>query len=774
MSIAFFGSSLVSAYWNGAATYYRGILSALAGRGHRITFFEPDAYGRQQHRDIADPPWARVVVYPAEEPAARRALAEAADADLVVKASGVGVFDRLLESGVLALQGPSTLVAFWDVDAPATLDRLAADPGDHLAALIPRYDIVFTYGGGVPVTTAYERLGARCCVPIYNALDPMTHHPVEGDRRFEGALGFLGNRLPDRERRVDELFFAAAARLPSERFLLGGSGWDDRELPANVVRLGHVFTRDHNAFNVSPRAVLNISRDSMAAYGFSPATRVFEAAGAGACLITDAWAGIEEFLEPGREVLVARSGDDVARHVRRISRGEARGIGARARQRVLREHTYDHRALDVEAALGETWRRRRVELPGSRPPPPQRRLDIVILGLSITSSWGNGHATTYRSLVRELDARGHRVLFLERDVPWYAAHRDMPCPAFGRTELYADFDDLVRRFGAAVAAADLVMVGSYVPGGVDIGNWVTRTAGGATAFYDIDTPVTLAALEDGGCDYLSPELVSRYDLYLSFTGGPTLERIERQYGAPRALPLYCSVDPIQYHPEERGPAGRCRTWAPTARIARLRSRSCCWRRRAGCTISASSSPAPGTRTRCAGRTTSNGSSTCLPGPAGASITPAPSPSTSRVATWSSRASRRACASSRPPPARPRSSATSGRASTPSLPPAPRSSSPDRAPRSSPISSRRRTRSAAPSASGRAPGCSASIAPRAGPPSSRATSLTSGWRRRRGPALDDRRGRCRARERPSDRPSPRSMVCSVVRGLPAWIRLSRRN
>jgi spore maturation protein CgeB len=553
MSIAFFGSSLVSAYWNGAATYYRGILSALAGRGHRITFFEPDAYGRQQHRDIADPPWARVVVYPAEEPAARRALAEAADADLVVKASGVGVFDRLLESGVLALQGPSTLVAFWDVDAPATLDRLAADPGDHLAALIPRYDIVFTYGGGVPVTTAYERLGARCCVPIYNALDPMTHHPVEGDRRFEGALGFLGNRLPDRERRVDELFFAAAARLPSERFLLGGSGWDDRELPANVVRLGHVFTRDHNAFNVSPRAVLNISRDSMAAYGFSPATRVFEAAGAGACLITDAWAGIEEFLEPGREVLVARSGDDVARHVRRISRGEARGIGARARQRVLREHTYDHRALDVEAALGETWRRRRVELPGSRPPPPQRRLDIVILGLSITSSWGNGHATTYRSLVRELDARGHRVLFLERDVPWYAAHRDMPCPAFGRTELYADFDDLVRRFGAPVVAADLVMVGSYVPGGVDIGNWVTRTAGGATAFYDIDTPVTLAALEDGGCDYLSPELISRYDLYLSFTGGPTLERIERQYRAPRALPLYCSVDPIQYHPEERGP-----------------------------------------------------------------------------------------------------------------------------------------------------------------------------------------------------------------------------
>jgi spore maturation protein CgeB len=183
-------------------------------------------------------------------------------------------------------------------------------------------------------------------------------------------------------------------------------------------------------------------------------------------------------------------------------------------------------------------------------PPPLR---IVILGLSITSSWGNGHATTYRALMRELVARGHHVLFLERDTEWYAAHRDLPVPPHGRTELYTDQADLRRRFGGAVREADLVIVGSYVPDGVAIGEWVTRTAGGIRAFYDIDTPVTLAKLARGDYEYLSPELIPRYDLYLSFTGGPTLETLERVYGAQEARALYCSVDPTLYHPEPMFP-----------------------------------------------------------------------------------------------------------------------------------------------------------------------------------------------------------------------------
>jgi spore maturation protein CgeB len=352
LDVAFFGSSLVSAYWNGAATYYRGIVRALHDRGHRVTFYEPDAYGRQQHRDMPDPEWARVEVYAGEgEAGVMRALEQARAADLVVKASGVGVFDEVLEREVLALKRPDNMVVFWDVDAPATLDRVHHDAGDPFRALIPEYDLIFTYGGGDPVVQAYAALGARQCVPIYNALDPSTHHPVPPDPRFASDLGFLGNRLPDREARVDEFFLRAAALLPHHRFLLGGSGWADKPVPRNVDAVGHVYTHEHNAFNCTPRTVLNVNRESMARYGFSPPTRVFEAAGAGACLITDAWEGVELFLEPGREVLVARDGEEVAEYARALTPGHAKSVGHAAHARVLAEHTYAHRAAQVEQVL---------------------------------------------------------------------------------------------------------------------------------------------------------------------------------------------------------------------------------------------------------------------------------------------------------------------------------------------------------------------------------------------------------------------------------------
>ncbi len=351
MRIAFFASSLVSAYWNGAATYYRGIVRALHARGHRIDFYEPDAYQRQQHRDIADPPWANVVVYDATEGAAQRALDAARSADLIVKASGVGIFDELLEAAVADLKRPDNLIAFWDVDAPATLDRVRANAGDPFRPLIPRYDVVFTYGGGDPVVRAYRELGARNCVPIYNALDPETHFPVAADPRFIGDLGFLGNRLPDREARVEEFFLKAAAALPHKQCLLGGAGWGDKPMTANVRYLDHLYTRDHNAFNCTLRAVLNVSRESMARYGYSPATRVFEAAGAGACIITDAWQGIDLFFEPGKEILVAEDGNAVAAHLARLARDRARGIGQAAYRRALAAHTYAHRAAAVEAVL---------------------------------------------------------------------------------------------------------------------------------------------------------------------------------------------------------------------------------------------------------------------------------------------------------------------------------------------------------------------------------------------------------------------------------------
>lgn len=351
LDIAFFGSSLVSAYWNGAATYYRGMVRALAERGHRTTFYEPDAFDRQANRDIPDPPWARVVVYPPTEDAAARCLERAARADVVVKASGVGVLDAFLEREVAALAAPSRLAVFWDVDAPATLARVAADPADPFRGLIPRYDLVLTYGGGPPVVRGYLDLGARACTPVCNALDPETHRPVPPDPAAACDLLFLGNRLPDREARVEEFFLRPAASMPDRRFALGGSGWHDKPAPGNVRRLGHVSTADHNRLNSSALAVLNVARDSMAAVGWSPATRVFEAAGAGACVLTDAWEGIEDFFEPGSEILVARDGDEVAATLAELGPERSAAVGRAALRRALADHTYARRAAQAEALL---------------------------------------------------------------------------------------------------------------------------------------------------------------------------------------------------------------------------------------------------------------------------------------------------------------------------------------------------------------------------------------------------------------------------------------
>src|SRR5881275_1543351 len=235
-------------------------------------------------------------------------------------------------------------------------------PDHPVRRALGNLDLVLTYGGGPPVVQAYEGFGAARCIPIYNALDPVTHHPVEPDPRFAADLSFLGNRLPDREARVEQFLLKPAAALPDQRFLIGGNGWETKGMPANVRHLGHVFTREHNAFNCTPLAVLNVARDSMAHIGFSPATRVFEAAGAAACLITDAWEGIELFLEPNEEVLVARDGQDIVEHLRELTPDRARSIGQAALQRVLTEHTYAHRGAQVDALLRQEMASRMEEV----------------------------------------------------------------------------------------------------------------------------------------------------------------------------------------------------------------------------------------------------------------------------------------------------------------------------------------------------------------------------------------------------------------------------
>ena len=352
MKMAFYGSSLLSSYWNGAATYYRGLLKALARLGYDITFYEPDVYDRQKHRDIEAPDWCSVVVYDATPQALLQVALRAADADIVVKASGVGYEDEALLLEVLRHSRPEALTVFWDVDAPATLSQLRNEPDHPLHRALRKLDLVLTYGGGDPVVYGYRAMGAAHCIPIYNALDAETHYPVQPDSRFRCDLAFLGNRLPDREARVETFFLEPAAQLPAKTFVLGGAGWGDKALPDNVNWIGHVGTRDHNAFNVTPKAVLNISRDSMASNGFSPATRVFEAAGAGACLISDAWAGIELFLKPDEEILVARDRADVVDALEGLTLQRARAIGSAALSRVLADHTYERRAKQAH----ETFR----------------------------------------------------------------------------------------------------------------------------------------------------------------------------------------------------------------------------------------------------------------------------------------------------------------------------------------------------------------------------------------------------------------------------------
>ncbi|HEX8926666.1 MAG TPA: glycosyltransferase, partial [Terriglobales bacterium] len=259
-----------------------------------------------------------------------------------------GAEDALLEERVLECASNRTRVAFWDVDAPATLARVETEPSDPFRELIPEYDFIFTYGGGPPVVQHYLALGAKNCHPIYNALDPATHYPVESDPALNCDLALVANRLPDRERRIEQFFLRVAELAPELSFILGGEGWGGKALPPNVRWIGHVATADHNRVNCSARMVLNVNRDSMAHVGFSPPTRVFEAAGAGACLITDAWTGVDLFFSPGTEILVATSAEDVVKHLRSVGPDGSRAIGTAMRERALRDHTYSLRASIVD------------------------------------------------------------------------------------------------------------------------------------------------------------------------------------------------------------------------------------------------------------------------------------------------------------------------------------------------------------------------------------------------------------------------------------------
>lgn len=267
----------------------------------------------------------------------------------------MGSDDAYLEAAVLATAaaapaGRRPRVAYWDVDAAVTLAEIARRPDHSLRQCLPQYDFVFTYGGGPKLVAQFNELGAQRCFPIYNGLDPDTHYPAPAESDFAADLSFLGHRLPDREARVQHFFFGAARRRPELKFLLAGEGWARPEA-VNVRICGYVGPQRHNALNASTRLVLNLNREAMAQTGFSPPTRIFEAAGAGAAIVSDAWAGMGLFFEPGREILLAAGPDQLVEHLDAVSPAAARAMGRRARERALAEHTYQRRAARLHQIL---------------------------------------------------------------------------------------------------------------------------------------------------------------------------------------------------------------------------------------------------------------------------------------------------------------------------------------------------------------------------------------------------------------------------------------
>ncbi|HEX7045181.1 MAG TPA: glycosyltransferase [Burkholderiales bacterium] len=350
MRVAFFGASLVSGYGNGTAGYCRGLLHALAERGHRVRFYEPLVPERLARRDVLDPSWVEIVRYTADGEGLEAALEHAADADVLVKCSDVGLFDELLDAAIPQVIAPPALAVYWDMHPARTLAQLA-DLRHPLRAQLPWYSAVLTRYGGDPAIEAWERCGARVCFPVYPGIDPESDVPAAPDPEYAAHYTLLAERAEADAMQVRRGFFDVAATLPSRRFVLGGSGWDDTAMPANVDYAGHVYAAERRLYFCSAGAVCNLTPPGTAALGYAPGPSLVEAAGVGACVISDTWDGLEAFLEPEREVLIASDVMQVIEQLSTLSAERAATIGRRARGRCLAEHTYERRAIELEALL---------------------------------------------------------------------------------------------------------------------------------------------------------------------------------------------------------------------------------------------------------------------------------------------------------------------------------------------------------------------------------------------------------------------------------------
>jgi spore maturation protein CgeB len=353
MKIVIFGLTISSTWGNGHATLWRGLCSALIRRGHRLVFFEHDVPYYAENRDLNDLPGGALVLYRSWHEAIGEAERQLADAD-------AGLVTSYCPHGVAATQvllgSRAVCKAFYDLDTPITLARLGS--GQAMPWIGSRglrdFDLVLSFTGGRALEELRAQLGARRVVPLYGSVDPKVHRPVEPVAHYRADLSYLGTFASDRQAALEALFVDPARRLPAKRFVIGGAMYPhDFPWCANIFFVRHLPAAEHPAFFSSSRLTLNVTRKPMAAMGYCPSGRLFEAAACGCPVLSDAWEGIEAFYEPGREILIARSTDDALAALQ-ADEAELRRIAAAARERTRHEHTADHRAAELERALTTT------------------------------------------------------------------------------------------------------------------------------------------------------------------------------------------------------------------------------------------------------------------------------------------------------------------------------------------------------------------------------------------------------------------------------------
>jgi spore maturation protein CgeB len=350
MKLVIFGLTVSSSWGNGHATLWRGLWHALVRRGHRIVFFERDVPYYAHHRDITELPGGELILYGDWQENLATARRHLADTDVAMVTS---YCPDALDATTLLLDSSSRLRIFYDLDTPVTLDQLQS--GAAVPYLPPQglvdFDLVLSYTGGAALDELRERLGARQVAPLYGSVDPRAHHPVAPVNHYRADLSYMGTYATDRQAALEELFLTPARRLPQKRFLIGGAQYPhDFPWQPNIAFVRHLPPPEHPAFFSSSRLTLNLTRRAMAAYGYCPSGRLFEAAACGAPLLTDVWEGLDAFYTPGKEILLARSADDTVNALQ-LSNAELQRIAAAARERTLASHTADARAHGLEQAL---------------------------------------------------------------------------------------------------------------------------------------------------------------------------------------------------------------------------------------------------------------------------------------------------------------------------------------------------------------------------------------------------------------------------------------